>query len=200
MLFNNSFKDWYMYKVVFFLIIALLQGCASNKFVQTKVYQDGISLNGKSVYVYSFMDIRDSEFGTKMLQSLDNQLISGFENEGVKAKVLDFLDSEAAISFSMSNSGELPLDAFVLKNQKDENSFGANFRLIIIPSQMTLQGAWKYYDVRWSLIDAKTNKIVWRAMSEGSHLTGMYNDENPDGRAQTILKELFLQLKKDKLI
>jgi hypothetical protein len=189
-----------MYKVVFVLVVALIQGCASNKFVQTKIYQDGISLKGKSMYVYSFMDIRDSEFGANMLKSLNKQLISGFEVEGTKVDVLDFSDSEAAMSYSMSNSGQLPVEAFISKNQDAEQFFNADYRLLIVPSQMTLQGAWKHYDVRWNLIDAKTNKIVWRAISEGSHLTGMHNDENPDGRAKTILKGLFLQLKKDKFI
>ena len=191
---------FYMCRVVWVIFLILIQSCASNKFVKTKMYEDGVSLVGKSVYVYSMLDIRDSEFGENMLNAFDTQLVDGLYTKGVKAKVLRFTDSVAGMSFTMSNSAELPLESLVTKNKDDENAFEAGYRLLIIPSQMTLQGAWKFYDLSWILVDVKTNKVVWRAVSEGQHLTGMYNDENPDGRATTMLKGLFLQLQHNKLI
>jgi len=184
-----------MYKVVLVLLFVLIQGCASNKFTKTEIYQDGVSLKGQSILVYSFLDIRKKEFGTKMLKSLNNQLISGFQAENINAEVIDFLDSEAALSFSISNSGQLPVEAFVNKNMENENAFGSHFRLIIIPSQMTIQGANKHYEIRWNLVDSNTNTVVWKAFSEGSHSTWAHTDENPEGRAKAMLKYFFLNLK-----
>ena len=189
-----------MYKVVLLFLIVFLQGCASNSFVQTKTYQNGISLKDQSIYVYSFLDIRDNQFGSNMLKMLDEYIISDFQSENADVKVVRFLDSKIAKLHSVTNDTELPIDGFILENLENEQNFSANYRLIIIPSKMRLQGAWKHYDITWQLQNVKTNMIAWKAISEGSHLTTFYPDENPDERAKKIIDSLFIQLKKDKLI
>lgn len=78
------------------------------------------------------MDIRDSEFGFNTLKYLNKQLISGFELEGTTVDILDFSDNEAAMSYSMSNSGQLPVEAFISTNQDTEQTFNADYHLIIV--------------------------------------------------------------------
>ena len=59
--------------------------------------------------------------------------------------------------------------------------------MVIFPSQVIVADAWKYYDIKWDLYDAKTGKLVWRTTS---HNDGPNDDENPQALVDGVMNEL----------
>src|SRR5690349_16713782 len=49
-----------------------------------------VSLRGSFVYIYTFLDVREDEFGLEVIEEFDRQIVSRFDAEGVKSKVLRF--------------------------------------------------------------------------------------------------------------
>ena len=179
----------------------LLGACASNQFMAASPVPNGMTLAKSRIYVYSFMDVRDSEFGPTMLAEIDSQLVAELAKASVTARVLRFKDSEAGKYYSTTNSGmSVPTGQTIVGNLANEKSLAANYRLVIFPSDMRIVGAWKYYQVRWELFDVTTNKQVWLATSQGKHLTFVKNDEDPQARAKTIVDGFIGELRKYRLL
>lgn len=182
-------------------LAALLVGCATNQFTTITPAEPGLSIRNSKVFGYSFLDIRDAEFGPTMLSQIDSQLTQMLEKSNVSFKVLRFKNSEAARYYAATGgSMTVPVGQTILSNLKEEQTFGADYRLVIFPSKMSLVGAWKHYDVRWDLIDVKTGKRVWASTSYGKHLTMWRNDEEPEMRAKMIVDGAIAEMKKGGLI
>ena len=162
-------------------------------------------LQGAFVYVYSFLDVRDQQFGPRMLDQLDQQLTADLSAEGVSSKVLRFKDSTVGETFAQSGqqpgawgysgSDLIPVNQTIASNAADERATGARFRLIVFPANFSTQGAWQFYDVRWILIDAATGVRVWQNVYKTSHLTWWRNDEDSVNRAKGMLAKVMADLK-----
>jgi hypothetical protein len=187
---------------LFVLLCALaLTACATNKFTKTQSLVNGVSLANSRIFVYSFLDIRDAEFGPNMLIEFDKQFIRDLKKSAVTAKVLRFKDSEAGKYFSFTNGGvSIPIRETLEKNADKERELNADYRLIIFPSKMTLSGAWKFYDIKWELISVKTGERVWATTSQGKHLNAWKNDEEPVARAKTIVDGIVTEMRSSKLL
>lgn len=184
-----------------FGLAAAVVGCASNQFKTVAPAAEGLSLRNTKVYAYSFLDLRDAELGPSMLTAIDRQLTQALAKSGVTLAVLRFKDSEVGHTFSATNGGmAVPVRQTIESSAKEEQALGADYRLIVFPSKMTLSGAWKFYDIRWELIDIKTGKRVWSSISQGKHLTMWKNDEDPESRAKTIVVGAVEEMKKGGLI
>ena len=169
------------------------------------------SLRGAFVYVYSFLDVRAAQFGARMLDQLDQQLVSSLAVEGVQAKVLRFKDSAVGENFSQTTgptvglygyyrggyggSDMIPVRQTIAANFADERAAGARFRLIEFPANFTNQGAWQYYDVRWELDDARTGVRLWTRTYSNTHLTWWRADEDSVHRARAMLDKVFDDLR-----
>ena len=188
-------------RVVALGLSAALAGCATHQFTTTGPAAAGFSIRNTKVFAYSFLDLRDAEFGASMLAEVDKQLTQALAKSGVTVKVLRFKDSDVGHSFSATSGGmTVPVRQTIESNAKEEQALRADYRLIIFPSKMTLSGAWKFYDIRWELIEVRTGTRVWSSVSQGKHLTMWKNDEDPEGRAKTIVEGAIGEMKKVGLI
>lgn len=180
---------------------AVLAGCATNEFRTITPTTNGLSIRGAKVYAYSFLDLRDAELGSSMLAQVDAQLTQSLADANVSVKVLRFKDSEPGRSFATTSGGmSVPVRQTVESNLPEEKAQGTDYRLIVFPSKITISGAWKFYDIRWDLIDAKTGRAVWSSASQGKHLTMWNNDEDPEKRAKVIVDGVVSEFKKSGLI
>lgn len=183
--------------------LLLLAGCtySSNEVVRSSTPPAEVRLNTGALYVYSFLDLRDALFGPTMLTALNRQLTEKLSAAGVKAKVLTFKDSEIGRYFpGTAASSNIPVEKVIAANAADEAAIGARYRLIIFPQSTQAQGAWFAYEVSWELVDIATNKPVWTVKTQGRRLVMWTTDEQPEGRAATVLDAFFAEIKKAKLL
>ncbi|MBV1928263.1 MAG: hypothetical protein KUG81_01970 [Gammaproteobacteria bacterium] len=180
------------------ICMLFMQGCVSNKFESSQLIYNELELTEKNVVAYSALDIREEQFGDKMLSSFKEQLISRFDKYGVKTTVLNYNDSEVGtapyVSGKMSGSVSFSMDKFISQYQNLEVKNSADYRLSIIPSKMTISGSLIDFDITWLLIDAKSNLLVWKGVSKGTHNVMFSANEMPEMRALLLVDSLFSEL------
>ncbi|AYV47153.1 hypothetical protein CFHF_01365 [Caulobacter flavus] len=181
--------------------LSALSGCATNTFAPTTTLGAVEALNGTSIYVYSFLDIRDAEFGGRMLDELDRRIVADFGAFDVNASVMRFRSSRAGMLYAGgSYSGSVPVDAVVAGNTRAERQIGARYRLIIFPSDFRVLSAAQGYQIRWSLEEVATGRTVWTTVSNGSRTVWMSQEEDAAGRAGTITEGLMANMKQAGLL
>lgn len=187
-------------RIAFLTVLALLSGCATNEFAATKSEVAGLNIKGAHVYVYSFLDVRDPELGPTMTAEVNAQLTKALAAADVQAKVLPFKASEIGRYSTLTNGNvRIPVRETVFANLAQEREFGAQYRMVIFPSNMQLQGAWKHYDIKWDLFDAQSGKLVWSTTSHGKHMTTWKVDEDPQPRAKIIVDGIIAEFKNSHL-
>ncbi|MET0332908.1 MAG: hypothetical protein ABW190_01450 [Rhizobacter sp.] len=178
-----------------------LTGCVTNQFKTTVPAANGVTIKNTKVYAYNFLDIRDAELGATMLDEVEKQFSQGLAASGVTLKVLKFKDSEVGKSFASVRGGmSIPIRRTVESNLEAERALPADYRLIIFPSNMLLQGAWRHYTIRWDLMDVKTSKVVWSSTSEGKHMVVVRSDETPAEKAKVIVDSAIAEMKANGLL
>ena len=183
------------------VLLFLISSCATNEFDAAKSYRNGLTLKNSKLYIYSFMDLRDGELGKKMLEAMNRQLVDNFKVAGVTATVLNFKDSSVGQYFSLANKNvQVPVRDVIVQNSANEMATGADYRMVIFPSNMRLTGAVKAYDIKWDIFDARSGRIVWSTTSHGKHSTVWKTDEDPDERAQIIIESFLNEMRANKLI
>ncbi|GEM_PF-4410747 len=199
--------------------VLLLSGCASNTFSQTKLLAPNVSLRGSTVYVYSFLDIRENELGPKLLDQFDLQLGEELRKSGVTAKVLRFKKSAAGMAFLAAQREEMrrlgfydektiaegirggaisiPVGDTISQNVGDERRIGARYRLVIFPNETTLRPGimGTSYAIRWDLTEIRSGHVVWSTTSEGRKVDGWKIDEDSEGRAKRIVDGVVSEMK-----
>jgi len=188
-------------RIALFFLLPILAACATNQFSGTKAATSGVSLKNTQIYIYSFLDARETEFGPNLLSEFDEQLIGELEKLKVKGKILRFKDSDIGRYYSMTNAGmQIPVGQVIASNLSNERGFDARYRLVIFPSKMTLSGAWRFYDIQWDLTESQTGKKVWSTTSHGKHINMWKNDEDPRVRAKTIVDGIIVELRNSGLL
>lgn len=158
-------------------------------------------LQGSSVYVYSFLDVRREEYTSKVLDRFDADLSARFAALKIGSNILRFRNSKMnrADEFYAGNHNQesraIPVMETVYSNLNEERGAHARFRLIAFPSNYTVSGAWRFYEIRFLLIDAETGARLWGYTYSGKHMVMWKNSENADARAKKILDKLFSELK-----
>jgi hypothetical protein len=181
--------------------LGALAACASNDFVPSRPTKFGTSLKGSKLQIYSFLDVRSTEFGPHLIDQFDRQLGEALSQEGVPARVLRFADSETGKYFTLSNSGlSVPVKQTIQGNLVEEQSFGANYRLVVFPANMRLQGAWRFYDIQWEITDVVSGQSVWNTVSHGKLINAWKNDEDPAERAKTFVDGFISALRSSNLV
>ena len=181
--------------------VVVLSACAANEFVQTKTHVDSLSIRNSKLFIYSFLDVRTGELGPSLLDEFDRQLTQQLSKSGVTVAILRFKDSEPGKQYSFTSSGmQIPVRDTIVQNASNERAMGSDFRLIIFPSQMTVSGAWRFYNVRWDLVETRTGKLVWSTSSRGKHMNAWKNDEDPETRAKTIVDGIVEEMRKSNLL
>ena len=156
-------------------------------------------LAGSSVYIYSFLDAREMEFTRLVLDQINGDLKERLSAASVKTDELEFLKSPTGGGFSAGmsvgqSSTTLPLRQVIVDTAAEEAQFGAQYRLIVVPAYFGIAGAWRFYTIRWSLVDSHTGRVVWDYSYTGKHMVMWKNSENAKARSQKILDALFAEL------
>lgn len=195
-------KKYFSLKILYVMALAIFTaGCATTEFVTSTLPAGELSIRQAKVYAYSFLDLRDVDLGPRMPAQVNSQLVKALGNENVSLQAIQFKNTDVGRSFSTINRGmTVPVRQTIESNATAEDSFGADYRLVIFPSSIVLSGAWKFYDIRWELTDIETGNRVWSSVSKGKHLTFWKNDEDPEGRAKVIVDGAVSELKRAGLI
>lgn len=188
-----------------------LGGCANAPRFNT-VNAANASIQLTSVYVYSFLDVRESLIGKNMLHELETQLGERFERNGVKAEQLWFsrsplrreisLNEEPARSSSIyasSSTIRVPVAETIRSNAAAEVAFAPRYRLTVFPAQSRTTGGGAGYKIYWDLFDVTTNKLVWRSDSDVYNMNMWKADEMPKERAKAIVDGIFQEFAKSGL-
>jgi hypothetical protein len=150
------------------------------------------SLRDSFVYIYNFLDVRTEQYGDKVLAEFDQQLIRALDLVHSGSKVLRYRNSPAMQSSgSKFGSTMIPVGDTVYANLADETAVGAKYRLIVFPTAYTLSGAWRFYEVRWTLMDVRTGRKVWSYLYSGKHLVLLRTNENAAKRGEKLIKAAF---------
>lgn len=162
-------------------------------------------LTGASIYAYSFLDVREDVYTPKVLDQIKTDLAERFGLIGAKLTSLAFKDTEVARRYSSAvrpglNSTYVPVELVMLRNRGQEREAGAKYRLLIFPSNYTVSGSWRFYEIRWELIEVRSGRRVWGYTYSGKHLVLWRSSENSKARSKKIVDALFAQLVKDRLI
>ncbi|WP_126777489.1 hypothetical protein [Aliidiomarina sanyensis] len=165
----------------------------------SELIQEDLKLTGTNIVAYNMLDIRAGELSHQMLGSLNRQLISEFEKRNVDAVVREFRRSDAGTAYVVSGSGRIPLREFVTQYAQNEQDTSVKYRLLIIPSHMTISGAWRFFDVTWILEEVSSDSTVWRGVSQGEHLVSWNIDEMYEARASQIVESLFAELERSNM-
>ena len=137
-----------MKRLFLIFTVIFLTACTSSKFVSSEKFSDDFTLSGAKISTYNMLDIRDDNFGNKLLDEMDKMLVDYFASQNVESEVYLFKKSKASLSFNdSSNGGLIPIKAFVSEHKSDEQSFGTTHQLLIIPSQMHLMEGSKRFDI-----------------------------------------------------
>lgn len=166
------------------------------------------TLRGNLVYIYSFLDIREDGYTGKVLDQLDADLLARLGTLTASGKVLRFKDSKlnrideftASGSLNGSESRSIPVMQTIESNIQDEIASNARYRLIIFPSNYTVSGAWRHYEIRFVLMDTITNSRVMNYDYSGRHMVLFKESENATARSKKIIDALFAQLSAEGLI
>jgi hypothetical protein len=162
-------------------------------------------LNTGDLYIYSFLDIREEGFSPQVLDQLDQQMTAALVSQGVQSHILRFKASTVGMYFSQStstptygathSSDRIPVEQTITSNQVAERMFSVKYRLIEFPSDFQIMGAWRYYKIRWILMNCTTNQIVWQYLYSGRNLILWNNSERAESRAKPLVDTLIAQLK-----
>ena len=159
-------------------------------------------LSGSFVYVYSFLDVRQNEYTPKVLGQFDDDLTTRLNAAGISSKILRYTESAkgkdefvAAKTQVGDDSRAVPVAETIGGNLADERTTKARFRLIVFPANFTLSGAWRFYEIRFILMDTATNKRLLEYTYSGQHLVMMRDSENAQARSRKILDAAFAELK-----
>lgn len=195
-----------MYRICRIVLMAglmALAGCAvaSNSVVKSSRPDAGVSVREGSLYVYTFLDLREAYFGADMLTALNRQLVEKLAAGGVKTKVLTFMSTDAGRYFPNTGaSADVPVEKVIAGNRAEETVADARYRLVVFPLTTRMIGAWFIYDLRWELIDGKTDHVVWTVKTHGRHLALWSRNEMPDDRAALIVDDFIAEMKKSGLL
>lgn len=194
--------------ILIFGMALLVGGCANApRFNTLNATNAPVQLT--RVYIYSFLDVRESLIGKNMLRELEIQLGERFERNDVKVEQLWFLRSplsretslneEATRSTSIyvrSSTIRVPVAETIRSNVSAELAFSPRYRLTVFPAQSNASGAGTGYKIYWDLFDVTSNKLVWRTDSDVRNLNLLKVDEMPTERAKAIVDGIFHEFAK----
>lgn len=197
-----------MITLAFLSLVLSLGGCASApKFKTTGFFP---SLPMTSVYVYSFLDVREHELGTNYMSEIEKQLGEALTQRGVRNKQLWFnrarirdelaLDAQTQRYWrSIQSTEHIPVQAVMASNGADERAFAPSHVLVVFPTETAGTGVGYAYTVTWRLMD-NVRRVVWSATSRTDNVNWVKQDELPVERARALVVGLMKELDRNYLL
>ena len=158
------------------------------------------TINGTKIMVFNFLDMRENELRTKVLDQIEGQLQTYLESEGATVQLIRSSQTQGG-KWHSAGMGQamVPVPQIIFGERAREKAFGNEFRLIIFPSRWESVGSWRHYDIRFVLEDARTYKTVFDQIYTGKHLVMIKESENSEKRGRKIIAALCEMVAEKKL-
>jgi hypothetical protein len=163
--------------------------------------QLAVKLPGSSIYVYSFLDVREKEYTPKVLDRFDAALTERFGALKVSTKILrynkvkekqgEFFANNTSFGSSSQN---IPVEQTIYRNLAEERAAQTRYRLVIFPANFESAGSWRYYEIRFVLMDTQGGRRVFEYSYTGRHMVLLSESENSEARSTKILDAFFSEL------
>ena len=186
------------------LAVLMLSGCATAPKFTTSVADTQARIS--SVYIYSFLDLREKELGPRNIAALERQLAETLTNHGVRNKQLWFtrapVREEIALNekkkgnwfLDLGTSVRVPVNEVIASNAEDEKAFGPQCRLVVFPVSTTQTSTGMSFQMRWILAEVESGKVLWSATSNTNNMNMWKADEYPEERAAMLVDGLVKEL------
>lgn len=159
------------------------------------------SLRGQSVMIYNFLDVREGEYTKKVIGEIERQLAAALNANGVTTQLVRFNETAVGMTFANSLGGAtIPVAEVFRESQPKEAAAGIRYRLVAFPADYLVAGAWRHYVVRWLVVDAATNRAVFRSEYRGRHMVMFKNNEGAENRAKKIVDHVTTALKANAML
>lgn len=180
--------------LAFAAALAVLGACATASFETAAKPGTLPAITGAQVYVYSFLDIRNSDLGAAMVAAVNQQLVARLAERGVEAQVLTYSEATGKPVAGWAGTVSVPIAQILAEHRDEETSFGADYRLIIMPASMNLYGANQSYQIRWSLVDAASDREMWMTTLRGDRTVWWSQNEDAEARAATFVNGVIAEM------
>jgi len=172
----------------------LLSSCATANFDTQHKLGDVRGISGAQVYIYSFLDVRDGDLGARMVGAVNEQIGAQLAAHGVESALVTYRETDAARYTARSGSVMIPVEDIIASQLPQEEALGADYRLIIVPSEMMIYGANQSYVINWDLIDVRTGSLIWTTSLRGNRTIWWAADEDSTRRAQIFVNGVIEQM------
>ena len=177
-----------------FLLAFVLSACATASFT-TKSAATDARLSNQHLYIYSMLDLRASDFGVSMVSAVHDQLRARLGQHGVTTEIVTYADTLNGKPLTPQNGTvRIPLEQIISSHQAQEQTFGASYRLIVMPASMQISDMGQSYDVNWVLIQIPSNRVVWSSTLQGSRTVWWSQNEDAMRRAMTFVDGVIAQM------
>lgn len=192
-------------RLILVLAAMALAGCASTSFERTNSLQAGTEIQGSSLVIYSFLDVRKAQFGEQMLAMMTNQLVDQLKQRGVNARVVVYKHPETTLNPDTLFLGvnrsmvKVPIQEYLATQRPQELKSGDKYRLMIFPSMVTLTGAAVDSEITWMLSDITADKPVWTTKQSMSRTIWWNTEEAPESRSKQFVNGIVGEMTKSGL-
>ncbi|MHA6913042.1 hypothetical protein ACQUJO_07900 [Ralstonia pseudosolanacearum] len=154
------------------------------------------------MYIYSFLDVRENNLGRNYLAQFEKIIDDELQKRKVRSKQLWFNKSGTALHTAMidratftslyvrKSTTEVPVKRTIAENMVDEASFGANYRLILFPRNISNE-TYNSYEIHLDIQDAITGRLLWYATMKGGNFNWVVQDEVPEQRARLAVQSII---------
>ncbi len=178
----------------------LLTACATATFDTPAKLGQRESITGTQIYVYSFLDLRRRDLGGGMVEAVNRQLGERLAERGVETRFLTYSEATGKPVTGWPGSVSVPVARIVADHLNEEIGFGAEYRLLAMPSSMNLSGAGQRYQVLWSLVDVASGDEVWRTTLNGGRTVWLLQDEDAEARAAMFVDGVIAEMTRSGLL
>jgi len=187
--------------------VAVLTACATKPSIDVSTASRS-DFQLQRVYIYSFLDVREANLGRNYLAQFERILDSELQKRRVRSKQLWFKNSGTALHTAMmdkptftslyvrQSTTEVPVKRTIAENRADEASFGAAYRLILFPKNISNNT----YEVHLDIEDVSTGRLLWYATMKGGNFNWVVQDEVPEQRARLSVQSIIEALDKSNLL
>jgi hypothetical protein len=180
------------------LSLAVLAGCTLPSRVSSEVVPGESVPRLQSVYVYSFLAVREPELGRRFIDDSERLLQQALEraNVLVQQKWPGRMSQAPVKAAFTTDTRHVPVTETITANREQEQAFGAAYRLVIVPQAYQRDGYVLSLEIRCDLVDAKTNRAVWILHGRTAYMINSKADDAADERAQQFVNALIGEMKK----
>ena len=183
-----------MRKLLMLAVVAALGACATARFETAAKPGTLPAITGTQVYVYSFLDIRNSDLGAAMVAAVNQRLVARLGERGVEARVLTYSEATGKPVAGWAGTVSVPIAQILAEHRDEETSFGAEYRLLIMPASMNLYGANQSYQIRWSLAEVASDREMWMTTLRGDRTVWWSQSEDAEARAATFVDGVIAEM------